>query len=912
MSAEGINLNFFEENGFNRQRCVDCKSWFWSVNNQEKCGDAPCVEYSFFEAPLFEKPMNLDQMREAYLSFFEKNGHSRVKRASVVARWRDDIYLSIASIAVFQPHVTSGLAEPPANPLTISQPCIRLNDLESVGRSGRHLTTFEMMAHHAFNEHETIYWKEETVRLCHELFTTLGMKSDALTYKENPWVGGGNGGEALEVLGGGLELATLVFMDLEEETDGDIELKGIKFRKMSRSIVDTGYGLERMVWASQGTPTIYEAILSKTIEYLTEKAGLSEKLENSKEIIKENAKVCGLISIDYGADLTKLRRKVLSRLVEKGYDIELEQLVKIVEPLEKVFAVADHARALAFMFGDGIVPSNVKAGYLARMVVRRALVLLRDLKIPEELPNVVDIQLTELNSMYPELMNRREHILSLIRLEEKRFEETLEKGRRAVQRILQKGDIDSKKLIELYDSKGLPPAIVKEFASEQGKDVEIPDGFLVLVAERHSQADKKKKEEKELPEIEATELLFYAMPEDRKFSSRVVYSKGKKIALEKTMFYPEGGGQPADKGIMKWKNKTANVLDVQKIGDIVLHKLDNNAPKVGIDITGEIDGEYRDALSRHHSATHIVGAATRKILGFHVWQTGAQKEASKARLDITHHERIDIETLNEIERQANETIMNDYAIISKWLPRKEADEEYGLTLYQGGAPKYKEIRVVEIPNIDAQACAGTHVKSTGLVKAVKLMKSERIQDGVERLEFVAGEEALEAARKERVILEKAANILNVTREKVPEAAKKFVKEWKELRTQVTKLEKQIAGMKSEEIAPEKIGSLNMYSKEMKDASVTEMQKLSKRLCEGNDRVVLLTCVAGEKGHLMLSRSENVELDCNSIVEIVSEKMGGRGGGNPTHAQSTYPVDKLELARRRAMKEIIDKIKHESN
>ena len=139
--------------------------------------------------------------------------------------------------------------------------------------------------------------------------------------------------------------------------------------------------------------------------------------------------------------------------------------------------------------------------------------------------------------------------------------------------------------------------------------------------------------------------------------------------------------------------------------------------------------------------------------------------------------------------------MNDYEIISKFLPRSEADKEYGITLYQGGAPKYKNIRIVEIPNIDAQACAGTHVKSTGIVKAVKLMKSERIQDGVERLEFVAGEEALEAARKERIILEEAANILNVAKENVPEAVEKFVKEWKEMRSLVSKLEKQIADMK---------------------------------------------------------------------------------------------------------------------
>ena len=214
--------------------------------------------------------MNLDEAREAFLSFFDKHSHTRVDRAPVVARWRNDIYLSIASIAVFQPHVTSGSSKPPANPLAISQPCIRLNDLESVGRSGRHLTTFEMMAHHAFNTaDEKIYWQNRTVELCHELYTGLGLDGSKITYKENPWVGGGNGGEALEVLAGGLELATLVFMDLEEDPEGDIELKGIKFRRMPRSIVDTGYGLERLVWASQGTPTIYEAVFPEAVLHLS-------------------------------------------------------------------------------------------------------------------------------------------------------------------------------------------------------------------------------------------------------------------------------------------------------------------------------------------------------------------------------------------------------------------------------------------------------------------------------------------------------------------------------------------------------------------------------------------------------------------------------------------------------------------
>ena len=427
--SEGISLDFFQESGFTRQTCSKCKCSFWSILDTELCGDAPCVEYSFIGDPLFPKPMDLDEAREAFLTFFEKHEHTRVDRASVVARWRNDIYLSIASIAVFQPHVTSGSSNPPANPLTISQPCIRLNDLESVGRSGRHLTTFEMMAHHAFNnEKDKIYWQNKTVRYCQEFYTGLGLDGSKITYKENPWVGGGNGGEALEVLAGGLELATLVFMDLEEDPDGDIELKGIKFKRMPRSIVDTGYGLERLVWASQGTPTIYEAVFPEAVSFLTREANLEEKLKNSGTLISENAKLCGVLSVDYGSDLTKLRQMVLDRLNLQGLDLSLSDFTSTIEPLEKLFAIVDHSRALAFMFGDGIVPSNVKAGYLARMVLRRTVLLSKDINVPEILPKMVKHHIDNFSSTYPELKRNEPHILDMVNLEIERFTLTLERG----------------------------------------------------------------------------------------------------------------------------------------------------------------------------------------------------------------------------------------------------------------------------------------------------------------------------------------------------------------------------------------------------------------------------------------------------------------------------------------------------
>ena len=270
MLEDEYQLEFFKNNGFVRKQCQSCGKFFWTRDPDRKtCGDAPCDPYTFIGNPIFSREFDISQMREYYLSFFEERGHTRINRYPVVARWRDDLYLTIASIADFQPFVTSGQVPPPANPLTVSQPCIRLNDLDSVGRSGRHLTTFEMMAHHAFNkrDHE-IYWKEHTLELCDELFNSLKLDPFAVSYKEEPWAGGGNAGPCVEVLVHGLELATLVFMGLKTDKKGDVLIKGETYSKMDNYIVDTGYGLERFVWASKGSPTIYDALFPGIVNEL--------------------------------------------------------------------------------------------------------------------------------------------------------------------------------------------------------------------------------------------------------------------------------------------------------------------------------------------------------------------------------------------------------------------------------------------------------------------------------------------------------------------------------------------------------------------------------------------------------------------------------------------------------------------
>ena len=292
------------------------------------------------------------------------------------------------------------------------------------------------------------------------------------------------------------------------------------------------------------------------------------------------------------------------------------------------------------MFGDGIVPSNVKAGYLARMVLRRTVLLSKDINVPDILPKMVKHHIDNFSSTYPELKRNELHILDMVNLEIERFTLTLERGRRAVKRALDSGGINQDKLLEMYDSQGLPPSVVSDFSEEQGHSIEVPDGFLAMVADRHQGETKVKKKSDAIIVTEPTELAFYEDMEKRRFKAKVTYSDESGICLDKTLFYPEGGGQLCDTGSLEWNGIRSKIFDVQKVGDVVLHKAEGQLPPVGTQIIGLVDDDRRSNLSRHHTATHLIGAAAREILGAHVWQAGASKSVDRARLDITHHRRL--------------------------------------------------------------------------------------------------------------------------------------------------------------------------------------------------------------------------------------------------------------------------------
>lgn len=902
---EEYQLEYFENNGFVRKQCTRCGSFFWTRDaEREICGDAPCESYSFIGAPVFKRRFSLSEMRETYLTFFEKRGHTRIKRYPVVARWRDDIYLTIASIADFQPFVTSGLVPPPANPLTISQPCIRLGDLDAVGRSGRHLTTFEMMAHHAFNTpEEEVYWKDETVEYCDTLLSELGVDPLAITYKEEPWAGGGNAGPCLEAIVGGLEIATLVFMNLRQSRDGPLVIKGERYERMDNYIVDTGYGLERFVWLSSGAPTIYDAVFPEIVKQLMNLTGIEHEIEDPEYagIFAASARLAGIMDLSGKTKLLELRRRVAESI-----GIPVDRLQAIMEPVETVYAITDHTRCLTFMLGDGIIPSNVKAGYLARLVLRRCLRLMRDVGLNLPISELLYMQIQHLPE-YPEFKERFDVISEILALEEEKYRETLERGRRLATKTAlhfkkEGRAVPLEELIQLYDTHGIPPEITRDVAQEVGVEVELPDTFYSQVAESHIKNEEAEEVEAgiDVSGIPPTEKLYYTHPTESVFEARVLRIIENNIILDRTLFYPEGGGQPADQGTLAAGDYLANVVEVQMIDNVIIHITDSDyGIKEGDLVVGRIDMQRRQAHARHHTATHIVNEASKKVLGRHIWQSGAQKTVDRARLDLTHYKRITPEELNEIELLANQEVMANIPVHTYWMNRVEAEQKYGFTLYQGGVPPGREIRVLQVGD-DVEACGGTHVQRTGDIGQIKILRSERIQDGVERIEFAAGEAAVKHTQEREELLNTASNILRVTPEHLPETVQRFFNEWKQLKKEVERLQEELAQatVAAELSKARSIAGMKLIVREIEEADIDELIKIASEFSKHLGTITLLA--SRHKGvKLVASASrEAVEAGVNagSILREISPILGGGGGGKPEIAQGggRYP-DKIEEA-----------------
>ena len=882
MDQKDYELEFFKSNGFQRRQCKSCGKFYWTLGENDTCGESPCVEYTFIGKPLLKERQGVHEMRESFLSFLEKNGHTRISRYPITARWRDDVFFTQASIYGFQPWVIQGVVEPPANPLAISQTCVRFNDIDNVGKTGSHLTMFEMMAHHVFNKKgKEIYWKDRTTELCHEFLTKVhGLDPKAVNYSEAWWEGGGNAGPCLEVLLGGVEVATLVFMIYSMENGKRIP--------MDIQVVDTGYGLERLTWISQGTPSAYEAVFGDVLEELKRLSGT----KSDDRTLAEYSKVAGSMKIETAADVRALRADTAARL-----GMSAEDFMKQIRPFESMYVVCDHTRALMFMLSDGVVPSNVRQGYFARLLVRHALREMSQLGIQNRLSEIVARQVDYFANDFPDLKENRDEIIKLVDVEEDKYRDTLVKGRGVVQRLeankKQAGEkISAEDLIDLYDSHGLNPEVVAEFASSP---VTVPDDFYKQVAARHSKPEEEAVTQgiKLPPDLPPTKLQFYKEPYKHKFRAKVLAVMGDLVVLDKTFFYAESGGQESDHGTMK----EMKVAHVDKIGNIVVHKVEGEMQAVvGKQITCTIDERRRRRLQRHHTATHIINGAARKVLGNHIWQTGAHKGEDIARLDITHYADLTPDELLRIELLANETVLSGTKVMSSFMERNVAEKRYGFRLYQGGAVPGKDIRVIRIGDFDVEACGGIHCKNTLEVGAIKILRTKRIQDGVVRLEFVSGMPEVETMLGVWNAVVDASAKLNSTPDRINEAVDRLMADKKELTRELEAMKKGRVGETVDELVEKAVHVQGIrIIRHLESEDMKHLVNLAKELIVKPKTVAVLG--SDENGaKIVVARSPDVDLDCRPLIKDAMKAVGGSGGGKPDFAQGGGPdASKLESA-----------------
>jgi len=748
--------------GFSRKHCPNCGTYFWSVTGENACGNTACSGgFRFIGNTPAKKQLDYIGLWEEFSRLFKKWGYTPIKRYPVVARWRNDTDFVQASIYDFQPYVVLGEVEPPANPLVVPQPVLRFNDIDNVGITGSHYCCFVMIGQHAFMKPKDWNQAKYFTDIHNWLKQGLGLPNEEIKYHEDAWAGGGNFGPCMEYFSRGLELGNQVYMMYEQTPSGNKEL--------NLKVLDMGMGHERNAWFTQGKSTSYET----TFPTVTKKLYSSTGIKVDEKMMQKFLPYSSYLNVDEVDDIDKVWNEVAKKT---GY--EVKDLRKNILDLAALYSVAEHSRALLVALSDGALPSNVGGGYNLRVILRRALSFIDKFGWNIYLPDVCRWHAEYLKPLFPELSNNLGEVEKILEVERMKYEATKQKTRSMISKLMHE-DIDEKRLLVLYDSYGITPEVVKEEADKLNRKISVPDNFYAMVAGLHEKKEQEhstKREEKlDLQNVPDTKTPYFEDYKKDKFDAKVLRIIDNKIILDETYFYPTSGGQLHDLG----KIKGIEVVDVFKQGKVVVHVLKEKPNfKEGDKVHGEIDLARRIQLAKHHTSTHIVNAAARKILGNHINQAGAKKDIDKATIDLTHYQNITDDELQQIEKEANRLVKEGITVHSSFLPRTEAEQTYGMNIYQGGAVPGKVLRIVNIEGVDVEACGGTHLHNTLEAGQIKILKATKISDGIVRLYFTAGEAAQKERSKEKEILEESARLLDVKINQLPARVSELFDKWK--------------------------------------------------------------------------------------------------------------------------------------
>jgi len=792
--------------GYERAQCPECDNNFWRRTDKRRtCGDSNCEkQYSFIGKGTGRgrKGGSPYTYAEAWNGFKRSLTTARipcsaVDRYPVVARWRADVDFVAAGIFCFQPYCVTGELEPPANPLIQPQFCLRFNDLDNIGITGRHYSGFVMLGIQVFNKPGKMkFWADECIEFNYRWLTEeLGIDPDEITFIEDVWAGGGNLGPSIEYFVGGLELGNMVFMQFKTFPDGHRE-------PLEVQVIDVGIGLERVPWLVNGTGTSYMDVFHSAFAYLLDKL----KMTVDRSIWDKFGPYSCLLNVDEVKDLDQTWNWIAQKI-----NMTPQEVKAAIDPIKDLYVVLDHTRTVLMAVEDGSLPSNVGGASNIRNILRRTFAILTkrgwwDILGMDGFLEIFKKHKEDLSKIYGQFKEYKS-LRTIMQLEYERWQTTDEKAMSKISSLIKKrkGNLTLDDWIECVTSHGIPADAIARLTN-----TEIPGNLWLAIAELRERIQKPAPvvlySTQHLP---ATVSTYYADHLDYEFDAKIleVFPNVTNneipniVVLDRSAFYPTSGGQEHDTGILTVKDKEYKVVDVMKVGPCVLHVLDEPLPiknsldeYKGVKVLGKIDQARRDQLRNNHTATHIVYASCRQVLGPHVWQNGAKKTLEGAHLDITHFQSLTPEEVLEIQGHANRIVQRCRQITKGFMPKDEAERKYGFHLYQGGVVPGNELRVVDIAGIDTEACCGTHADNTAEVGNIKILKTQRISDGIVRLYFVAGEKAIAQSNQEAEILFHLSSSWGVSQQEIPATAERFFAGYKALSTKSGKQEMRILNL----------------------------------------------------------------------------------------------------------------------
>ncbi len=837
--------------------------------------------------------MKSHEIRIKFLEFFAQRGHTIVPSSSLVPTDDPTLLFTNAGMNQFK-DVFLGLERRSYTRATSVQKCMRAggkhNDLEVVGHTHRHHTFFEMLGNFSFGD----YFKEKAIEYAWELLTQvfhlpperlwitvfkddeeafkiwnekIGVPAEKIIKmgeKDNFWAMGDTGpcGPCSEIhydlhpekdcslqdenCDRFLELWNLVFMQFNRDENGQLH-------PLPSPSIDTGMGLERIASVLQGKFSNFDIdIIRPLIEAVEEKTGLNY-----------------------------------------GENEELDVSFRVV---------ADHIRAITFLISDGVLPSNDGRGYVLRRIIRRAYRHGRKLGIYEPfLYSLAPLVASLMHEQYPELQDSLQLVEKITRMEEQRFHRTLtvgmEKYEELLEKLQEKGEklIPGEELFVLYDTFGFPLDFAEELARERGFTIDMK-GFEEKMAEQRRRARsawKGYEEAEEKRKYEGFKTRFVGYETEEGEGEILAIFKGKKktpslkegeegeVILDRTPFYGESGGQVGDTGWLISSSGKARVVDTKKPSlDTVVHmvRVEAGEIKEGQKVEARVDMERRRAIRRHHTATHILHKALRMVLGPHVRQSGSVVEPERLRFDFTHYEKPSREELEEVERIANQAVLQDYPVITEVVSFDEAVKRGAMALFH---EKYGDkVRMVSVGNFSRELCGGTHVSKSGQIGLIKITSEESVSAGVRRIEAVAGLAALRWAQQ----LEQAVKELQ---ERVGVPFGSIAEHVEKLKAQLKEARKKKAGPVHVDAEPEVIKGVNVFALKI-EGSREEAHNLVDQLRKKHTpAAVLVAYLRDGRPSLVLGLTEDLtgKIKAGDLIKEVAKEIGGGGGGRPGFAEA---------------------------